>query len=95
MFQGKYLEGKDLDETFVKLFIKDQDLITTVVAQSGAMIQGIKWYRFPPTRCRFDDYVYMSNKNWDVTCFVPKKAIKFMGFGLLGNFRGKDVSYKV
>jgi|TARA_B110001450_G_C17240769_1_gene327377 hypothetical protein len=23
MFQGKYLEGKDLDETFVKLFIKD------------------------------------------------------------------------
>lgn len=37
----------------------------------------------------------MSNSRHDACCFVPKKPILFMGFGLLGNFRGKDMSYIV
>ena len=70
-------------------------MVTAIVASEGGAVDGIKWYRFPPTRCRFDDYVYMSNCRWDACCFIPKKSIKFMGFGLLGNFKGKDMSYKV
>lgn len=95
MFDSKYLDKSMLEESYLKLFIKDQALITTVVASSGGIIDGIKWYRFPPSRCRFDDYVYMSNCRWDACCFVPKRSIMFMGFGVLGNYRGKDMSYKI
>ena len=70
-------------------------MISTFASASGANIEGQKWYRFPPSRCRLDDYVYMSNSRYDACCFVPKKPILFMGFGLLGNFRGKDMSYIV
>lgn len=37
----------------------------------------------------------MSNSRHDACCFVPKKSVLFMGFGLLGNYKGKDMSFKV
>ena len=95
MHKGKYLNSSMLGESFVKMFVKDQDIISTFASKTGGNVQGMKWYRFPPENNRFEDYVYMSNSRNDACCFVPKKAVLFMGFGLLGNYKGKDMSYKV
>lgn len=94
MFKGKLLENS-LEETFAKKFIKNGDQIVCVCADSDGKSKGLMWLRFPPGRCDYSDYTYMHNARWDAVCFVAKRSVKFMGFGLLANYCGKDVKFIV
>lgn len=52
-----------------------------------------KWFRFS----KFDktNYYFLEEEYWDAIAFVPKREIKFLGFGLMRNFECKDMWIKV
>ena len=52
-----------------------------------------KWDRF--IKLRLQDYYYMSYNYWDAVCYVPQKAITFLGFGVLGHYNNNDCNHKV
>ena len=37
----------------------------------------------------------MEDYSWDAVIFVPKRNIKFLGFGLMANYNNKDMKYKI
>jgi hypothetical protein len=76
------------------LFVKNEAVFVCVSSSEGPVIEGLKWVRFPK-RCDYTDYIYMEKNNWDACMFNPKRDILFMGFGLLGNFNGHDMTYIV
>ena len=42
-----------------------------------------------------NDYFYLSENEWDAITFVPKRNVKFLGFGAMGNYHKKDMKYKI
>ena len=68
-------------------------MVCTSAALGGGG-KGIRWIRFP-SDCKYGDYTYMHKTRWDAACFVPKRSVKFMGFGLLANYCGKDMKYQI
>ena len=37
----------------------------------------------------------MSSNYYDAVTFIPKRNIRFHGFGLNANYNGKDITYKI
>lgn len=54
-----------------------------------------KWKRFQKVHTGDYDYYYLSENYWDAICFVPQKAVNFMGFGLICHYRKQSVKYKL
>ena len=52
----------------------------------------MRWKRF--RRC-VDSYWYLSTTSVDALKFIPKRDIKFFGFGMFSNYNGKDMTMKV
>lgn len=88
---GKILENL-ADTTFVKEFIMEGSKISLVCNEEGGST-FVKWVRFPDFYTT--DYFYMETHNWDAVTFVPKRNVKFFGFGIFASYNNKDMEYKI
>ena len=80
------------DTTFAKSFILNNATILVLSSESACGPPKI-WRRFP--RLYLTDYFYMETYSWDAVVFVPKRNIRFMGFGIMSSYNNKDMAYKV
>jgi len=91
MCNGKLLENLSAT-TFAKSFILDGAKIMIMVqAEAAGVCQ--RWIRFP--KFYLTDYFYMETYSWDAVIFVPKRNIKFLGFGIMASYNDKDMKYKI
>ena len=37
----------------------------------------------------------MENYSWDAMTFIPRRNIKFHGFGIMASYNNKDMKYKI
>ena len=91
---GGVIDKVKLDTTFSKSFVLDQEEFICVSIEGGSHGEGIKWMRFP-FKERITDRGSMSPNYWDCACFSPNRDIKFLGFGIFGQFDGKDITFEV
>ena len=80
------------DHTFAKKFVIDKSQFALVSTSTGGGTAK-KWVRFP--KFYFTDYFCMENYSWDAVAFMPKKPVKFFGFGLMSNYEKKDIELKL
>jgi len=91
MCNGKLLENM-ADTTFAKNFILDGEKII-ILSSEEACGPAQKWVRFP--NLYLTDYFYMETYSFDAVTFIPKKTIKFQGFGIMSSYNNKDMTYKI
>jgi len=87
---GKLIANPD-DVTFAKIFTLNKSKFA--VSCGNIMKDPVKWVRF--SKLNLTDYFYLEVSNYDAVIFVPKCKIYFHGFGIMGNYNKKDVTYKV
>ena len=76
--------------TFAKSFILDgAKIMIMVLADSCGVAQ--RWIRFP--KFYHTDYFYMETYSWDAVIFIPRRNIKFLGFGIMASYNDKDMKY--
>ena len=87
------VDGKafiELEDTIEKANLhENQQLLVLLGGISGT---AKKWKRF---RRIVDSYWYLSTSSVDAVKFVPLHDVKFMGFGIYQNYRGKNMTLKV
>ena len=90
---GKSLQNMD-DFTFAKSFITSADKFLMLHNDSGGSCgPALKWVRFKDFY--FDDYYNLNSSRWDAVAFIPKRSVKFLGFGIMANYYKKDMTYIV
>ena len=87
-FNEKAIADKEL--SFEKLGVLNGAKIILVNSEGGGGNYKM-WQRFP--RYYLRDYYWIGAQSWDGVAFIPKRDVKFFGFGIMQNYYKKDVPY--
>lgn len=87
---GKAVDNPD-DMTFKQLQTKNNQLFSVTYSDGVSGAEPKRWIRFKNFGLR--DYYYLSTYYWDAVAFVPKRDVIFFGFGIMSNYRDKDVKH--
>ena len=90
VYNSNVLNAEKIEQTFAKLFIKNDEKLGVMLGAGFVMKDPIRWFRMCDFTQNSYDYIG-SDTNYHAIIFIPKCKVYFMGFGQFANYNKKSM----